>query len=354
MAVTRATLRLVQQLRARVDTVTDQQARTLTGAWVQAWNDVATDLHAALLELASEARGGRVSRAAAARSERLTAALAAIGAKLQDLGGQTDDTVTSGLRQAVQDAADAQADIVGSQLPPGSQAAQTLFARADDAALDRIVERSTQRIHKETRPLARDAERAMKRELVRGVAVGDNPRMVARRIMVRAESRFNGGLTRALAIARTETLDAHRAATHEAWQAHSGLLRGWQWLATLDRRTCPACLAMNGTVHPLKEPGPLDHVNGRCTAVPATRSWRDLGFDLPEPESALPDARAWFDTQPDAVQSQIMGPARLALLRSGGTTWDDLAARHDNAGWRPSYQVRPVRDLGQARASAAA
>jgi hypothetical protein len=102
---------------------------------------------------------------------------------------------------------------------------------------------------------------------------------------------------------------------------------------------------MNGSEHPIDEPGPLDHVAGRCTRVPQTKSWAELGFGLTEPDDQFPDARAAFAQLPKADQIQIMGGERHALWSSGQVSFDDLATRRSNPGWRDSYQPTAVRDL---------
>lgn len=148
-------------------------------------------------------------------------------------------------------------------------------------------------------------------------------------------------------IARTEMLDAHRAASRAQQDrlVAQGAVTGWEWIATLDRRTCPSCLAMHGTQHPPSVAGPLDHQQGRCDRLPVAASWKDLGFDIPEPEPILPDARAWFDNLPQSEREQIMGATRLGLLDAGKIQWSDLAGRRETSGWRPSYAPTPVRDL---------
>ena len=129
----------------------------------------------------------------------------------------------------------------------------------------------------------------VRQELVRGMQLGLNPRETARRTvlgnrMVQAfEHGFNLPLNRALIITRTEQIDAARDAAALTHQANADLLRGWQWVAQLDTRTCPSCWAQHGTEHPLDEPGPWDHQQGRCTRMPVTRTWADLGYDVPEP-----------------------------------------------------------------------
>jgi SPP1 gp7 family putative phage head morphogenesis protein len=182
----------------------------------------------------------------------------------------------------------------------------------------------------------------MKAALVRGVAVGDNPNVVARQIVSRCEGEFRGGLYRARTIARTELLDASRRASDQSRKANQQVLAGWRWHTALDPRTCPSCLAQNGELYPPDAPGPDDHPQGRCTAVPVTKSWADLGIDLDEPADEFPDARAWFADQSQEVQRQIMGQARLDALNSGRIGWSDLSVRRDNPGWRPSYQVAPL------------
>ena len=163
--------------------------------------------------------------------------------------------------------------------------------------------------------------------------------MTARRIVARTEGRFNGGLNRALAIARTETLDAHRAGAMAGRMLNSDVLAGWRWHCELSKRSCPACIAQDGSLHAIDDPGPNDHVNGRCTGIPVTKSWADLGFDVPEPAPVRSDAGDWFEQLPVADQRSILGPSRYDAWRSGEypmSSWSEI--RH-NDGWRDSVQV---------------
>jgi hypothetical protein len=120
------------------------------------------------------------------------------------------------------------------------------------------------------------------------------------------------------------------------------------WHAELNSsrgRTCPSCWAKHGTVHPLSEPGPIDHQQGRCSRTPKTKSWADLGFDIDEPDDLIPDARAIFDALPETERVAIMGRRRLDLLDSGEIAWEDLPQLRTTSDWRDSYGVRPVKDL---------
>ena len=129
------------------------------------------------------------------------------------------------------------------------------------------------------------------------------------------------------------------------------MLDGWVWHAEITgpsrTRTCPSCWAKHGTLHPMSEPGPIDHHQGRCSRTPKTKSWADLGFDIPEPADETPDARETFDGLPEADRIAIMGRRRLQLLDAGDIKWADLSQLRTTRGWRDSYGVRPVKDLDQ-------
>lgn len=348
MPVTAETLTLQQQLNTQVQSIVDAQTRALTAAWVVAWAEVSADLRDTLLDLL--AAGGTVSRATMLRSVRLRSVLGQVADQLTTLADDAGVRITSDLQAVVDDAAKAQARIVASQLPARSDLALAVArtGAAEDKALEAIVHRSTQQITSRTRELSPAAYDAVRRELIRGVAVGSNPRATARRMVARTEGQFNGGLTRALTIARTETLDAHRTAAAVSQAQHTDVLTGWVWLCHLGPRTCPACLARHGTLHTADEAGPHGHQCCRCSRMPKTQSWADLGFDgLDEPDDQLPDAKAWFDALPEADQLAIMGPERLRLLRAGDIAWADLATLKSSDGWRDAWHVTPVSVLAQ-------
>jgi hypothetical protein len=342
MAITPETVALVAQMRLAVDTLTDDQVRGMTKAWVAAWDTVAAEFVAALDELIQIGGDRWPSRAQIQRATRAQKALDVAGRALDTLASQASKDIADAARKAVAAAEAAQRGIVASQLPPR---ARVSFGRVPEDQLAAIVARTAERVHSLTRPLSADAVEAMRTELVRGMAMGDNPLDVARAMVARVEGAFNGGLTRAAVIARTELLDAHRAAAMASQLRNSGVLNGWVWLARLSKSTCVSCWARHGSIHPLDEPGPLDHQAGRCSRAPVTKSWKDLGFDIPEPASVIPDAQAAFNALPKADQLAVMGQARLDALRNGRVSWADLSRLKRNPGWRDSYVTVPVKDL---------
>lgn len=356
MAITSEALNLQAELDAQLARVTDAQTRHLTAAWVLAWTEVSGDLRDTLEDLAAgAAAGGRLTTAVLLRSIRLRQALRHIATRLEELAREAGVTITSDLPGVVADAAVAQRGILGAQLPDLA-GEDVLDGSASVRALDEIVQRCTQQITSRMRPLSDAAYDAVRRELIRGVAVGSNPRQTAARMLRRAEGEFFGGLTRALTISRTETLDAHRAAATAEQAEHAEILAGWVWLCHLSPRTCPSCLVKHGTLHPLSEPGPHDHPQGRCSRMPKVKSWADLGFDdVEEPDDQVVDARAWFESLPYADQVAILGRRRLDLLDAGEIAWEDLTTLRTTRGWRDSWVMTPIRDLlGQSSGGRAA
>lgn len=347
MPVGPETLRLSNEVKAQVGAQVDSETRRLVAAWVRELNVLLPELDRALADLATPdglwptrsqiIRASRIRQALVHAEQRLTALAAAAQVNLVNAAGEVIDLAVT-----------LEPRLIASQMPKTAGPTATLavtFDRVDPATLDAIVQRSTEQITALTRPIPAAAAEVMRQELVRAVPAGASAQETARRILGRLESGFTGGLTRALVITRTELLDASRAGAMAQQQANADVLAGWAWSATLDARTCPSCWAMHGTVFDLDEDGPLDHQQGRCTRLPVTKTWRELGFDLDEPPSVLPDAQETFAGLSPAEQLQVMGPARLGALQSGQASWEDLAARRSTDGWRDSYSVRPVADL---------
>ena len=124
---------------------------------------------------------------------------------------------------------------------------------------------------------------------------------------------------------------------------------------------CGACLAMDGTIHPLDE-DLSDHVCGRCAALPITQSYSDilgqLGFSA---ESAPPDTsiaavmssldhqigREWLADQDFATQSRILGPAKAAAVyKYGDASLLQVVGIRRDAVWGDSIYERSLKEMG--------
>lgn len=342
MAITTEARLVQQRLDDDVNAVTDAHHVALVAAWVLAWDELSVDL----VDVIGAVLDGEtyVTKSRLLRSQRVRAALTQIRDRLNELAELTRTTITGDVADVVRRAADGQDELVAASLPADAPAPPA----ADQTALDAIVRRVTQQITSTTDPLSPTAYEATRAELVRGVAVGDNPRATARRMVRRSERQFNGGLARALNISRTETLDAHRVAAQHQQDAHTDVLQGWVWLAHLGPRTCASCLAKHGTFYDLSVPGPHDHQSGRCARMPKTKSWAELGYDdVDEPPDDVQDAEQWFKSQPRKVQRRILGPTRLAAYEAGEIALSDLTQLRRTPGWRDSWGVPSVSSLRQ-------
>lgn len=343
------TLRLAAQVRDEVGAQVDAETRRLVAAWVREFNVLLPELDAAIAELAAAGKdGGWPSRSQIIRASRLQQAIALAEQRLTVLANAAQVNLVNAAGEVVDLAVTLEPRLIASQMPSTAGPTATLavtFDRLDPAAVDAIVQRSTEQITTLTQPIGERAAEVMRQELIRAVPTGVSAEAAARKMLKRLEGGFNGGLTRALIITRTELIDASRAGAAAQQQANSDVLTGWTWSATLDARTCPSCWAQHGTEHELDEAGPLDHQQGRCVRLPRVKTWRELGFDLDEPPSLVPDAQATFAALSPAEQLEVMGPARLEALQSGKVSWADLSSRRSTDGWRDSFGVTPVADL---------
>lgn len=329
---------IAAQLRGYFERLENEHTRTMAGAWARAWDELAPDLEDALNELVLQAGDGRIRRVDVLRSRRLQASLEVIRQRLDALVDSSADHIIERLDDVVTYSGAAQERLIASQLPPHERAFVSGWSRVDPAAIEAIVTRTTEQITKLSFPLSDEAAASMRRELIRGVVTGSNPRTVAGRMVARTEGVFNGGLTRAMTIARTEMLDAGRAAGMLSDQANADVLVGWVWLASLSGRTCPACWGMHGQEFPLDVPGPDGHQNCRCARAPKTKTWAELGFTgITEPPSLLPDADRTFEALPAAEQRNVLGRDRFNAWKSGDFPRSDWATQRSTPGWRDSW-----------------
>lgn len=176
--------------------------------------------------------------------------------------------------------------------------------------------------------------------LFRAVATGSHPRVAARQL----RTQLGIPLTRALTISRTEMIGAYRTSTLMAYENNSDLVQGWRWNAHLDARTCPACLALHGSVHPMTE-RMHEHVNGRCVPSPVLvplgslgdiqgRLRRQLGLDNTGPQ--------YFDGLSAAEQRAHLGPGKYALLQEGRITINDLVQTDYSPQWGLQYREASI------------
>ena len=171
---------------------------------------------------------------------------------------------------------------------------------------------------------------AMTDAMIEGVALGKNPRDVAR--MMREG--LSLGLNRTLTIARTEQLRVYREANRDSYIA-SDVVEGYRRLSAHDGRVCAGCLLDEGTFYRNDEVMP-EHPNGRCTMVPVV-----AGF----PPVEWKKGADWFREQTPAMQQKILGKGRFAAWQDGQFDLDQLVVVKPNAIWGDSIGPTALKEL---------
>ena len=340
MSITADTLAKARSLRVVLDKTVDATTRDLVKAWSGAWHEIADEWASALDELVQLGDGDWPTQTQVLRAKRAQKAMQAAREALDDLAKTSGVRILRDVSQLAEDTDLWEQRLALSQLPKHGVTVD--WSRLDSKALGAIVKRTTQQVESLLRPLPAEQAAVMRQTLIRGIAVGDNPRQAAALMLQRVGGGFDGGRFRAENIARTEMLDSLRWAGSESRRQNANILQGWMWSSAKSSRSCPACLAMDGQVFDLDTPGPEGHPSCRCTAIPVPKSWRELGFDVDEPVGIYQAGRDWFDEQPEKVQVAIMGPERLRRLRDGSLAWDDIPLKKSNPGWRDSIGIRPL------------
>jgi len=178
--------------------------------------------------------------------------------------------------------------------------------------------------------IAPDAAKNAVRVLTKGLAMGESPRGVAKEL----RDALGVSLSRALTIARTETIRAERTAVHAQLLESKDVLNGWKRLAN-KRGACLACLLLDGTVHPVEEPLE-DHPNGCCVAVPLVKGTK-------EPQWTT--GKEHFQSLSPDQQIALMGQKTWDAWSAGHFQLDDMVRWSDPNAWGQMPFIRPYYDL---------
>jgi len=236
-------------------------------------------------------------------------------------------------------------------------------ATQQGSALDRLF-----------RQIREDGAKAAEDALVQGMVMGYNPRKIAPMI----RDALGIQLNRALTISRTEVMRAQRVATAENYKQNADVVKGWRWQAALTGNTCPVCISMHGSIHPVEEEME-SHPNCRCSMVPVTKSWEELGaeygVDFSGVEKAGPSfadvakkygitpeqqrtyanrklsGEAYFRSLSAEEQRAILGPSKWLAWKDGKFGFDALSRKTYSAVWGEGVrQASLVELLGEAEA----
>lgn len=169
---------------------------------------------------------------------------------------------------------------------------------------------------------------AIRSEIVKAAATGTDFRTIARRL----EAAGDITRQRALATARTEVNRVRRETTRQFFAENKDVIIGWEWVSAKSSRTCPACLALDGTIYDTDQMFP-QHVNCRCTMIAVidgiTRPKRTLGSD-------------WFAAQSDDVKEEILGKDAFASYGRGEVELKDFVGWKNSKEFGRSIYTKPL------------
>lgn len=161
----------------------------------------------------------------------------------------------------------------------------------------------------------------------------------------------------ATAAVRTALAHTSNVARNEVYRANRKLIKGVEWVSTLDSRTSHICMARDGKLYPVDSgPRPPAHPNCRSSTIPVVKSYRQLGLkgtdkgtraSMNGQVSGDMTYDEWLRKQPTAFQDDVLGVSKGRLFRSGLTvdkfvdragnelTLDQLKQR-ESAAWAES------------------
>jgi len=131
--------------------------------------------------------------------------------------------------------------------------------------------------------------------------------------------------------ATVKTALSHTAnvARESVYKANEDVIKGVQWVSTLDGRTSAICMARDGIVYPPdKGPRPPAHWNCRSATIPILKSWKELGIDAKEIDEGtrasmngqVPAGQnydSWLRTQSADFQNDVLGKGKADIFRDG-------------------------------------
>ena len=171
-----------------------------------------------------------------------------------------------------------------------------------------------------------------KNVVVRGIAQGWGPLRAARELRGIVEALPQA---QAANLMRTTQLTSYRQAAAANQLANADILEEQIRIATLDGRTCLACVALHGKRYPV---GAVidDHYSGRCIGIPVVKG---------RPRSVT-TGEDWLKALPEDRQRALMGPSAYAAWAAGEVQLQDFVHRHTDEVFGPMVSEASLKSLG--------
>ena len=313
----------------------------LLDAYATIWRDLRGKVDALTADLPAVPDAGWLLR-----QQRYQALIAQVEQAVRDLALPTAADITAAQATLVQAAQAHSADLARLALGPAPASVSLTFDRVPERTLQTLVGQMQDGLplRYQLGDLAPDVVGRVQKTLIRGVGTGQGPQAIARGV----RDALGGTMQRAVTIARTETLYAYRESSRQFYAANSDVVEGWVWLSRRSGRTCSACFAMDGTFHTNDEPFG-SHARCCCIPIPSTKTWKQLGYDVPDHRPDLGTGVAAFAKLPAADQEHVLGKAKYAAFKDGTIGLADTVHVADDPRWGVTRQVA---SLEQALANA--
>lgn len=190
---------------------------------------------------------------------------------------------------------------------------------------------------------AGNAADMVSKSIIDGVALGRNPRAIARDI---TES-LGVGLKDAMRTTTTVQMYSYREATRMNWLANSDVVKGWIWYSALiPGVSCMSCVGLHGTIHPLTE-SMNDHYRGKCTMLPIVGNLQSI-YDYPDPNNKGHNVigKEWFETLSKEMQTKMMGVGKYDAWQNGLIDIDErLSKEYNDPVYGTMRSETPLKDL---------
>lgn len=266
-------------------------------------------------------------------------------ARLRELRDAVDDVIAEGMGQAYSAAkaglldaapveAQAQAAILDRSVPFEFEFKLPSTATLRSAALSRPFQGKL--LKDWYGELEASTQARVRETLTQGLVRGEDVDTIVRglrgtRANGYADGVLEGSRREVAAVVRAAVQHVSAHARESTYDANRDLIKGVQWVSTLDARTTAICMSLDGKVYGVDEgPRPPAHFGCRSTTVPVMKSLSEV-LGIPGIKDVEPGSRSsmngqvagtqtygeWLRDQPVEVQNEALGVGRARLFRRG-------------------------------------
>ena len=162
------------------------------------------------------------------------------------------------------------------------------------------------------------------------------------RVLNYADGLLNVTERHAGAVVRTAVQHVANVARQTTWDENADLVKGYEWVSTLDSHTTIICQSLDGRVFKLGAgPIPPAHINCRSTTTAVLDDKYKVLLQGAEraskngPVPATETYYTWLKTQPVSFQDEVLGKTRAQLFRNGGLSAERFAALQLDRNFHP-------------------